>query len=257
MDLFTIKLLVTPILMLVVSLAVRKWGSFVGGILSGMPLTSGPVAVFLAVEQGPHFAAEAAGAALSGLSAVLLTYLFYFILTRFFSILVAGVSALCFFGMISTLFLFLASTEGAIIVSVVAIIIILRLTDSGERAVKEPAVPYWDIPLRMLTATALLFAITSSAHLLGPQISGMLAPVPVIAWPLTLFAHIQGGRRDMAAVVRGNAVSATGVILFYVVIRELILWAGVLATFILAFMASVVVTVLLTGVMRRSASVIL
>ncbi|RLM19255.1 hypothetical protein BIY29_16970 [Brenneria alni] len=253
MDIFAIKLAVTPVLMLIVSLTVRKWGGFAGGVLSGMPLTSGPVAIFLAVEQGPHFAAQAASGALSGLGSVLLTYLFYLVITRSLSIPVACVGSLFFFGIISWLFLVAGSPEAAIIASLAVIMIILRLTGNGKRAIKTSAIPFWDIPLRMLTATAMLFAITTSAHILGPQISGILSPLPVIAWPLTIFAHVQGGRGEMAAVMRGNAVSATGVIIFYVVIGELILRAGLLTTFVVAFAASVLVTSLLAVGMRRLA----
>ncbi|WP_208230447.1 hypothetical protein [Brenneria izadpanahii] len=253
MDILAIKLAVTPVLMLAVSLAVRKWGGFVGGLLSGMPLTSGPVALFLAIEQGPQFAAKAASGALSGLAAVLLTYLFYLVVTSSLSVLAACVSALAFFGVISLLLLVSNSPLGAIIISLAAIAAIIRLTNRGGREIRKSTVPFWDIPMRMLTSTAMLFAITGSARVIGPHVSGILSPVPVIAWPLTVFAHVQGGRSEMAAVVRGNAVSAIGVIIFYMTIRELILQAGLLTTFVVAFAASVLTTTLLAEVMRRSA----
>ncbi|PWC16064.1 hypothetical protein [Brenneria corticis] len=253
LDIFAIKLAVTPVLMLIVSLAVRKWGGFVGGMLSGMPLTSGPVALFLAIEQGPQFAAQAASGALSGLSAVLLTYLFYLVATRALAIPAACVCSVALFGLISWLLLYAGAPQGVIVISLVAIAIILRLTPAGEKETRETAIPFWDIPLRMLTATAMLFAITGSAQILGPQVSGVLSPVPVIAWPLTVFAHTQRGRGEMAAVVRGNAVSAIGVIIFYLTVRELILSAGLLTTFVAAFAASVLVTSLLAEVMRRTA----
>ncbi|MCG8708202.1 hypothetical protein JHU04_001406 [Brenneria sp. 4F2] len=244
--------MVTPVLMLAVSLAVRRWGGFVGGLLSGMPLTSGPVALFLAIEQGPQFATQAASGALSGLSAVLLTYLFYLIITRWLVVSAACISAVIFFVVISLLLLVSGSPVGAIFISLAAIATIVRITGRLERKVTKASAPFWDIPMRMLTSTAMLFAITGSAHILGPHVSGILSPVPVIAWPLTVFAHAQGGRSDMAAVVRGNAVSALGVIVFYVTIRELLLKIGLVATFSLAFAASVVVTMLLAEVMRRS-----
>ncbi|MDX5629145.1 MULTISPECIES: hypothetical protein [unclassified Brenneria] len=252
MDILAIKLVVTPILMLVVSLAVRKWGGFVGGLLSGMPLTSGPVALFLAIEQGPQFATQAASGSLSGLAAVLMTYLFYLVIARSLAVAAACVAALAFFVAISLLLLISAAPLGAIIISLAAIAMIVRLTGRVERkAVTSPA-PFWDIPLRMLTSTAMLFAITGSAHIIGPHVSGILSPVPVIAWPLTVFAHVQGGRGEMAAVVRGNAVSALGVIIFYVTIGELLLKVGLLTTFVVAFAASILATTLLAEIMRRS-----
>lgn len=254
LDILAVKLVVTPVLMLVVSLAVRKWGGFVGGLLSGMPLTSGPVALFLAIEQGPQFAVQATSGSLSGLAAVLLTYLFYLVVARSLTVPAAGIAALAFFVVTSLLLLVSGSPVGAIIISLAAIATIVRLTGRQEREVNKSSVPFWDIPLRMLTSTAMLFAITGSAHILGPHVSGILAPIPVIAWPLTVFAHVQGGRSEMAAVVRGNAVSALGVIVFYVTIGELLLKTGILTTFVVAFGASVLVTTLLAEVMRRSVS---
>ncbi|MEC5343504.1 hypothetical protein ABRZ24_12965 [Brenneria populi] len=254
LDILAVKLIVTPALMLVVSLAVRKWGSFVGGLLSGMPLTSGPVALFLAIEQGPQFAVQAVSGSLSGLAAVLLTYLFYLVIARSLAVPAACGAALVFFVAISLLLLVAASPAVAIIISLAAVAMIIRLTGKLERRVSPSPAPFWDIPLRMLTSTAMLFAITGSAHIIGPHVSGILSPIPVIAWPLTVFAHVQGGRGEMAAVVRGNAVSALGVIVFYVTIGELLLKTGILTAFVAALGASVLVTMLLAEAMRRSVS---
>ena len=59
-SLLAIKLIVTPLVVLLASLASRRWGDVVAGWLVGLPLTSAPVSVFLAIEQGPLFAAQAA-----------------------------------------------------------------------------------------------------------------------------------------------------------------------------------------------------
>src|SRR5262249_1129973 len=64
------KLVLTPLLISAVTLAGRRWGPGVSGWLAGLPLTSGPVSVFLAVEQGPQFAMRAALGTLAGLAAV-------------------------------------------------------------------------------------------------------------------------------------------------------------------------------------------
>src|SRR5262249_56057578 len=52
------------------TLAGRRWGPGVSGWVAGFPLTSGPVSVFLALEQGPGFAAQAAVGTLLGLAAM-------------------------------------------------------------------------------------------------------------------------------------------------------------------------------------------
>src|SRR5262245_41405911 len=59
----------TPALIGVVSLAGRRWGPGVSGWLVGFPLTSGPVAFFLALDHGVRFAAAAAVGSMAGAGA--------------------------------------------------------------------------------------------------------------------------------------------------------------------------------------------
>ena len=72
MDLVWIKLILTPLAITAIALAGRRWGPAVGGWIAGLPLTSGPVSLYLALEQGRTFAATAAvnplasGAAVGG-----------------------------------------------------------------------------------------------------------------------------------------------------------------------------------------------
>ena len=66
MNLLAVKLIVTPLMILAASLAGRRWGEALGGWIVGLPLTSGPVAAFLAVERGANFAAEASAGSLAG-----------------------------------------------------------------------------------------------------------------------------------------------------------------------------------------------
>ena len=61
------KLLLTPVLIGLVSLAGRRWGPAVSGWLIGLPLTAGPVALFLALGLGTAFASRAAQGAILGL----------------------------------------------------------------------------------------------------------------------------------------------------------------------------------------------
>ncbi|MCI0356680.1 MAG: hypothetical protein L0099_16845 [Acidobacteria bacterium] len=62
-----LKLTLTPLLIGAVSLAGRRWGPAISGWLVGLPLTSGPVVLFLALEQGREFAAQTARGTLLGL----------------------------------------------------------------------------------------------------------------------------------------------------------------------------------------------
>ena len=72
-----LRLALTPALIAVATLVSRRWGPAVGGAVVGLPLTSAPVSLFLALDHGPAFAATAAVATLLGLlsqAAVCLTF---------------------------------------------------------------------------------------------------------------------------------------------------------------------------------------
>jgi hypothetical protein len=69
MNTLLLKLIVTPVLIGAASLAGRRWGETLSGWFIGLPLTSGPVCWFLAIEQGTGFAAAAARGCLAGAAA--------------------------------------------------------------------------------------------------------------------------------------------------------------------------------------------
>ena len=54
-----LKILLTPLLILLCAGVTRRWGTFLGGAVAGLPLISGPTSFFLTLEQGPAFAAAA------------------------------------------------------------------------------------------------------------------------------------------------------------------------------------------------------
>jgi hypothetical protein len=251
MTAFYLKLLVTPALMLAISLAARRWGTGVAGLLSGLPMTSALVMLFLSLEQGTAFASMAVPGALAGLAAIQATYLFYFLVTRRVSSLTGCVLALAVYGA------YLMSLLGMLALSIIATLLLVTLIVVATSKQTPPHVaayvplPRWVIPMRMLTATLLLLAITASATWLGPVVSGLLAPIPVIAWPLAVFVHVQGGRHELAAVIRGNAIGAVGVVSFYLTLKYSILQWGALASITAAVLLAVVVTALLARVLAK------
>ncbi|WP_312936375.1 hypothetical protein, partial [Pseudomonas sp.] len=228
---FYLKLLVTPALMLGISLAGKRWGTQLGGLLSGLPLTSALVMLFVSLEQGPAFALQAVPGALAGLAAIQATYLCYFLITRRCSAWVGCTASLLFYAACA----WAISHLGGLLLPVLIILAMLTANliatrpHPGLGAPTVVAMPRWVIPMRMLTATALLLIITASAEHLGPVASGVLAPIPVIAWPLAVFAHVQGGRHELATIVRGNAIGAVGVIGFYLALHATILQWGTAA----------------------------
>ena len=56
---FLLKIAVPPVLVAAMSLAARRWGPTVGGLLMGLPWMTGPILFFLALDNGGEFAVAA------------------------------------------------------------------------------------------------------------------------------------------------------------------------------------------------------
>jgi hypothetical protein len=71
------KLIVTPFFIGAVTLAGRKWGPTVSGLLMGLPLTSALISIFLAIQYGAAFAVRSASGNLAGQASVCIFCLAY------------------------------------------------------------------------------------------------------------------------------------------------------------------------------------
>src|SRR5256885_1060243 len=63
------KVVLTPLLIASASLAGRRWGALASGWLLALPLTSGPIALFISLELGTAAGAQAAAGSLIGATA--------------------------------------------------------------------------------------------------------------------------------------------------------------------------------------------
>ncbi len=68
--------------------------------------------------------------------------------------------------------------------------------------------------MRAAAALALVLALTATAGWLGPQVSGLLAPFPVIASVLAVFTHSQRGHPEVLRLLRGLLLGYAAYALF-------------------------------------------
>ena len=224
MSLIAAKIVVTPTLMWAVSAAARRWGSLVGGLLSGLPLTSAPISIYLAVEQGERFAADAAIGSVEGLGAVTLCYLAYVACGPRTGPLAAACIALSAFilGGIVLHGLIQPGLWLAIAIDLPLMALVVAFcppADPSAGSVRGTRPPRWDMPARLAAATVLVLLVSTLAPALGSGLSGVLAPIPIISWPLIAFARAQEGVGAALAVVRGSAQGSFGVLAFYVCVH--------------------------------------
>lgn len=96
------------------------------------------------------------------------------------------------------------------------------------------APPVWDLPARMVVATAFVIVLTASAGALGPRLTGLLAPFPLYAAVLTVFAHAFDGGDAAANVLRGLLMGLFAFAAFFLVLAVMLSTAGIAAAFVTA-----------------------
>jgi hypothetical protein len=232
-DTLVLKVVVTPVLIAAASLAGRRWGQAVGGWLVGLPLTSGPVAFFLALDHGVGFAAAAAFGSLAGAIAEAAFCLAYAWSARRGWPLALGAACVAFAVVAAGLQRLALGLLGLAVLVVVTLTVAMRCLPQGMAAGPESAPPRWDIPARMLITTALVVALTEVAPVLGPRLSGILATFPLYAAILTVFAQ-RGGPALAVQVLRGLLVGLLSFAAFFVVLGGLIERLGVAGGFVAA-----------------------
>jgi hypothetical protein len=234
------KILLTPVLIWAVSMIERRWGAAVSGLLIGLPLTSGPVALFIALEHGTTFARQTSVGILLGGIGVALFCLAYGWLAAWRQAWVVALLGGWLAALLATFTLDQVHVSGLLALGLAAatLLALNRLMPRAPENVMGGRAPWWDIPARMIVATAFLLALTAAAASLGPQLSGLLATLPIYASILAGFNHHLLGPAQAIRFTRGLALGLFGFIAFFAVIEALLTNAPLWITFSAATLAA-------------------
>ena len=220
MTVLALKLLLAPLLVVASSLAGRRWGPRVAGILVVLPIVAGAILLILYLDHGNGFAAAAARAAT-------------------FAIVPLALFALIFAYLSLLLALLALHGAGAL----------LRGLDQPS----PPLVPtpWWDLPARAIATALLVLLVTGLAGLLGPALTGVLAPFPIALSVVCAFTTAEAGHAGVLALLRGIVPGLDGFALFCFLVAVLINKVGAAAAFGLATTTAIVFAILLSA-RRRS-----
>ena len=235
MDSLALKLLLTPLLVGGASLAGRRWGPTISGWLIALPLTSGPIIFFLALSQGLSFAAATAvGVLAGGLSPVAFCLTYSWLAARWRAAWPGAFAAACGVFAVATALLRPLPLAWLLVYPVVlgALVLGLRLMPRPAAGTEtQTRLPRWDIPARMLVATSFVVLLTAAAPLLGPQLTGLLAPFPLFGSTLAVFAHQFQGPEAAINVLRGLLHGLFAFASFFAVLAALLERVGLVEAF--------------------------
>jgi hypothetical protein len=251
-----LKVVVTPALIAAATLAGRRWGDRFSGWLVGLPLTSGPVVFFLALDQGSGFAAMAGLAVLLGTisqAAFAVAYARAALRTSWPIATAAGTAVFA----VATLGFQRISLPALPAFALVtgSLMLALVLMPPRSRLVRVDApTPRWDLPLRIVVATGLVILLTGIAPAIGAHLSGLLSPFPVYAGVLAIFAHRHAGDGAANEVLSGLLFGLFAFGAFFLVLAsELNRW-GIGLSFVVAILVALLIQGLTLRATRHSAN---
>lgn len=224
MGVLALKLLLAPGFVVAASLVGRRHGPRVAGIVGGFPVVGGPILLVITLQHGNAFGGRAAVAALAGLlslAAFVATYAVAAPRMPWFA--AQPLATLAFLAV--TAALDATGVPGPVagfVLSATAFAAALALLPRARPAGRGTPPPSWDLPMRAVAAAAMVLLVTGAAASLGPRLSGLLAPFPIITTVLAAFTHAQRGPQDTLRLLRGMLAG------FYVYALAIFAFAAVL-----------------------------
>lgn len=204
MTLLAAKILLSPLCVVAVSLAGRRWGPAVAGVLGGLPVVAGPILLVETLLHGRGFGADAAAGTLLGLAALTAFVVVY---GRVAARAGPVSSVLCGWTafLLGVAVLNLVQPPPGLSLALVAACFALGLKLLPPAISPLPPAatpPWWDLPARALAAFGLVLALTAVSGALGPHLSGLLAPFPIVTSVLAVFTHAHGGFAQVGVLLR-------------------------------------------------------
>jgi hypothetical protein len=242
--LLTLKFLLVPSLIGLITLSGRRWGPTIAGWLSAFPVVAGPILFFIAAEQGNHFGSLAASGTLSAVLATIVFSIAYAWAAMRFSWRGSLIVALIFYAL-AVLILSRVSISIYIagIANILAIVAAPRLFPKiGERRVAtSPSVI--DLPLRMAVGALLVLLVTYFAPNLGPRLTGILAMFPIMSTVLTVFSHRSDGKEFAIQLLQGMLLGWYAFSTFCFTLALMLENSGIGLAFAVATVAALVVQI--------------
>jgi hypothetical protein len=254
MDSLTLKLILTPTLIGAASLAGRRWGQGVGGWLIALPLTSGPIVFFLALNQGTAFAHNAALGCLAGAIAQILFCLVYgrLALRSRWPLALLGSSLIFTLATFVLQYLILTLIPLFLLVIMTIILGLYLLPDHSKNPpVIADELPGWDIPARMIVVTAVVLLLTGIAPRVGPRLTGLLALFPLYGATMACFAHRLQGSAAAVGMLRGLLFGLFAFAGFFLVLAALMERTNIALSFTAAIFTALIIQAVSLWIIRR------
>ena len=211
MSLLIAKILLSTALVAAATLVQRNYGHRASGFLVGLPITTAPYLLLVAIQHGSRFTIHSAQGVLQGQIALVLFLISYARapITWPWWLTLSSSTSLCLFATILiSQHLFPPLLTLAVLVLFWLATLRLWPTTSTERTQVVQA--RWELPTRLSVTLLILVGLTQIAPHLGASLAGGLATLPVISIVLCAATHRGFGPSGPLQFLRGLLLSLPG-----------------------------------------------
>jgi hypothetical protein len=202
---------VTALFVSVATIIAERLGAAVGALVATLPVSAGPVYVFLALDHDATFISASAVASLALNTATAIFITVYVLTAQRRSLWISASLAITVW-LAATLALVPVhwTALSAFILNLVVFALCVCIVRPFSRAPMPPTIrPWYDFPVRAGMVALLVGAVLTLSFRIGPMGSGVLAVFPVIYTSIMLILHRRVGGPATAAVL-ANTIPGLG-----------------------------------------------
>jgi hypothetical protein len=206
-----VKMAVTAAFLLAATITAERAGPLIGGLVATLPISAGPVYIFLALDHDAHFIAQSALGSLVTNAFNVAFALTYALLAQKRNLAVSLAGAFAAWFALSWASGAVAWTLATAIALNVATIGLAFWLSAPLRHALMPRVTtrWYDLVLRAAMVALLVGTVVTLSFRIGPTASGNLAVFPIVLTSIMIILHHRVGGPATAAVM-ANAVIGLG-----------------------------------------------
>lgn len=251
------KMATVAAIVVTASIIVERSGPLVGALVATLPISAGPVYVFIAMEHGAAFVSRSA---LNSLAANVGTCCFvalYVLLAQRLRLVPALAMGLGLWICGAVAITRLSPTFPVLVAANLIVIPALAFAIRRFRDVRPPVAldrRWWDIPLRAASVMCVAGAAVLIARVFGPEAAGIAALIPVVMISLAVILHPRIGGPATGAVFASSLDGLAGFGMSLMALHVAAVPLGAPAALALMLAVSVGWNLMMLAVHRRLAS---
>lgn len=236
-----LKMVVTAGFVAAASLIAERSGPLVGGLVATLPVSAGPVYVFLALDHPAGFLADSAVASLAINPVIAAFALACAYLGPRHGRVASVLAALALWLVLAVVVhLFAWTVFGAVLFNVVTLPLCLFLA----RPLREATIPrlrtrWSDIAARGASVALLVAAVVLVSAHVGPEATGILALFPIVMSSIMFILHGRVGGKAAGAVMASSVTGLVGLALGFLTLHFAVVPLGSAGGLLLALAVTI------------------